>query len=111
MNSGKHEPSEDSREKWITIDRLCDAYEASLQEGDVERAAFLAGVPPTWRDQLTHELDAIDAAYRDAEETREQTLKATPDEPCSRRLPTQSRLAELATLDSSKVWLGRFEIR
>lgn len=115
MKSGKPDPTsgspDDSREKWIAIDRLCDAYEASLQEGAVERAPFLAGVPVDWRDQLMRELDAIDAAYRDAEETREQTLKADADEPCSRRLPTRSRLAELATLDSNKIWLGRFEIR
>ncbi|MCC9600240.1 WD40 repeat domain-containing serine/threonine-protein kinase [Stieleria sp. JC731] len=102
---------DDSREKWITIDRLCDAYEASLQEGHTERAPFLAGVPSGWRDQLMHELDAIDAAYRDAKETREQTVTASPGEIGSRRLPKQSRLAELATLDSNKVWLGRFEIR
>ncbi|MCA9137540.1 MAG: protein kinase [Planctomycetales bacterium] len=115
MNSDKPEPhgssSEDSREKWIAIDRLCDAYEASLQEGEVERAPFLAGVPHDWRDQLKHELDAIDAAYRDAEETREQTVKVPPTEANSRRLPTSGRLAELATLDRDKIWLGRFEIR
>lgn len=115
MNSGQPEPhggsSEDSREKWITIDRLCDAYEASLQEGDVERAPFLAGVPHDWRPQLKHELDAIDAAYRDAEETREQTLKVPSTEANSRRLPTTGRLAELGTLDRDKIWLGRFEIR
>ncbi|MCD0463221.1 WD40 repeat domain-containing serine/threonine protein kinase [Roseiconus lacunae] len=115
MNSGEPDPAndpvEDSREKWITIDRLCDAYEASLQEGRAERAPFLVGVPPSWRDQLTQELDAIDAAYRDAKETREQTVTASPGEVGSRRLPKQSRLAELATLDSDKVWLGRFEIR
>lgn len=115
MKSGKPDSQgnfpEDSRDKWITIDRLCDAYEASLQEGSVERGPFLAGVPADWREQLTRELDAIDAAYRDAEETREQTLKADADEPCSRRLPTRGRLAELATLDSNRVWLGRFEIR
>lgn len=115
MNSGNPDPQggsqDDSREKWITIDRLCDAYEASLQEGDVERAPFLAGVPRDWRDQLGQELDAIDAAYRDAEETREQTLRVPPSEAESRRLPTTGRLAELATLDRDKIWLGRFEIR
>lgn len=115
MNSGEPEPTNqsagDSREKWITIDRLCDAYEASLQEGRAERAPFLAGVPVGWREQLMQELDAIDAAYRDAKETREQTVTASPGEVGSRRLPKQSRLAELATLDSNKVWLGRFEIR
>ncbi|MCO8121441.1 WD40 repeat domain-containing serine/threonine-protein kinase [Stieleria sp. TO1_6] len=114
MNSGAPEQAgggKDSRDKWITIDRLCDAYEASLQAGEVERAPFLAGVPLDWRDQLAHELDAIDAAYNDAKETREQTLKAPADDAGSRRLPTRGRLAELATLDSDKVWLGRFEIR
>ena len=115
MNTDQPDPhggsAEDSREKWITIDRLCDAYEASLQEGEVERAPFLAGVPKDWRTQLTQELDAIDAAYRDAEETRDQTVKVPASELHSRRLPTSSRLAELATLDRDKVWLGRFEIR
>lgn len=115
MNSGKPESSsesaEDSRDKWIAIDRLCDAYEAGLQEGDVQRAPFLAGVPQDWRKQLTNELDAIDAAYRDARETHEQTLKVPANESAGRRLPTKGRLAELATLDSNKVWLGRFEIR
>jgi serine/threonine protein kinase/WD40 repeat protein len=102
--------SEDSREMWITIDRLCDAYEAALQEGPVDRAAFLAGVRTAWREHLREELDAIDAAYRDAQETHQETLKATPDEYCSRRLPSTGRLAELANLDARKVWLGRFEI-
>ncbi|MCS7467231.1 serine/threonine-protein kinase [Stieleria sp. ICT_E10.1] len=115
MNTGNPDShggsAEDSREKWITIDRLCDAYEASLQEGEVERAPFLAGVPKDWRTQLTQELDAIDAAYRDAEETRDQTVKVPASDLNSRRLPTSSRLAELATLDRDKVWLGRFEIR
>ncbi|WP_182866706.1 WD40 repeat domain-containing serine/threonine protein kinase [Stieleria mannarensis] len=115
MNTDNPDPpggsAEDSREKWITIDRLCDAYEASLQQGEVERAPFLAGVPKDWRVQLTHELDAIDAAYRDAEETCDQTVKVPANELHSRRLPTNSRLAELATLDRDKVWLGRFEIR
>ncbi|QEG01708.1 Serine/threonine-protein kinase PrkC [Stieleria maiorica] len=115
MNTDNPDPqggsAEDSREKWITIDRLCDAYEASLQEGEVERAPFLAGVPKDWRAQLTQELDAIDAAYRDAEETCDQTVKVPANELNSRRLPTSSRLAELATLDRDKVWLGRFEIR
>lgn len=113
MNTGNPDPngSKESRDKWITIDRLCDEYEASLQEGNVERAPFLAGVPKAWREELSGELDAIDAAYEDADETREQTLRAGPGEICRRRLPTRAKLKELATLDRDTVWLGRFEIR
>ncbi|MEO1617742.1 MAG: serine/threonine-protein kinase, partial [Planctomycetota bacterium] len=112
MNTGKPEPSsQDSRDKWIAIDRLCDEYEASLQDGNVDRAPFLVGVPKSWRGELSDELDAIDAAYREAEETREQTLKESPKEAGGRRTPRPGQLDELAKLDRDKVWLGRFEIR
>ncbi|KAA5547169.1 protein kinase [Roseiconus nitratireducens] len=100
---------DESREKWITIDRLCDAYEASLQDGRVERAPFLAGVPDAWRDQLGAELDAIDAAYRDAAETRAGT--AIDADSGGHRLGTPGNVSKLASLGSKKVWLGRFEIK
>ena len=116
MNSDNLDPnggaSDDSREKWITIDRLCDAYEASLQSGDAERAAYLAGVPSEWREHLTAELDAIDAAYRDAAETHEQTVETSTFDSSRPVLPkTTSRLTELTSLSSNKAWLGRFEIQ
>ncbi|MEL6104825.1 MAG: WD40 repeat domain-containing serine/threonine-protein kinase [Planctomycetota bacterium] len=123
METPGNNPSTDSREKWIAIDRLCDAYEASLQEGEVERAPFLAGVPVEWREQLTHEFDAIDASYRDAKETTEDIPHlATRDRPDHdptefewsenpRRLPNIGSLASLVDEESKTAWLGRFEVK
>lgn len=99
----------DSKEKWITIDRLCDAYEAALQDGSVERAPFLAGVPSSWREELVRELDAIDSAYRDSEETHEDTLASSIGSKARAR--GASDFVGLPKLESKSVWLGRFEIQ
>ena len=105
--------SDDSRDKWIMIDRLCDAYEASLQEGKVERAPFLAGVPPDWRDQLSIELDAIDAAYRGMGDTRNDSLDSADDpDVYVGRVPLSDAVSQLVAIGSGKssdegVWLGR----
>ncbi|MEO1528017.1 MAG: WD40 repeat domain-containing serine/threonine protein kinase [Planctomycetota bacterium] len=124
MNSPGNEPSTDSREKWITIDRLCDAYEASLQDGSVERAPFLAGVPTEWREQLSSEFDAIDASYRDAKETTEDVPHAAKPHPPldaseleldwstnPHRLPNLSKLAAIVDSGKKAGWLGRFEVK
>ena len=101
--------SNDSRDKWITIDRLCDAYEASLQNGRVERAPFLAGVPADWRDQLSNELDAIDAAYQDSKETREESVQSSSEKESTRFY--SASVAALSAPGGKNGWLGRFEVK
>ena len=112
MEKPGNDSSKDSRDKWVTIDRLCDAYEASLQEGRVERAPFFVGIPTNWRDQLSQEFDAIDAAYQDAGDTCKRTVQeGALQDPSSRRLPKPNLTNNLPRPAQKSSWLGRFEVK
>ena len=51
------------RERWETVDRVCDAYEAARRRGPADPLRYLDDVPEGWRPELLTELKAIDDEY------------------------------------------------